>query len=63
MISSTSSIESYINKPKTKWCGNFDFGEPYLGAAAHFVDKDSKYYSVDLFCTEFKEKKKSGESM
>ncbi|CAF4481727.1 unnamed protein product, partial [Rotaria sp. Silwood2] len=35
----------------------------YLGATAHFVEKDSKYYSVDLFCTEFKAKKKSGENI
>ncbi|CAF4289239.1 unnamed protein product [Rotaria sordida] len=35
----------------------------YLGSTAHFVDKDSKYYSVDLFCTEFKAKKKSGENI
>ncbi|CAF3706922.1 unnamed protein product [Rotaria sordida] len=35
----------------------------YLGSTAHFVEKDSKYYSVDLFCTEFKAKKKSGENI
>ncbi|CAF3329824.1 unnamed protein product [Rotaria sp. Silwood2] len=35
----------------------------YLGATVHFAEKDSKYYSVDLFCTEFKAKKKSGENI
>ncbi|CAF3830107.1 unnamed protein product [Rotaria sp. Silwood1] len=35
----------------------------YLGATAHFVEKDGKYYSVDLFCTEFKARKKSGENI
>ncbi|CAF3622568.1 unnamed protein product [Rotaria socialis] len=35
----------------------------YLGATAHFVGKDTKYYSVDLFCTEFTARKKSGENI
>ncbi len=35
----------------------------YLGATAHFVEKDGKYNSVDLFCTEFTAKKKSGENI
>ena len=35
----------------------------YLGATAHFVEKDSKYNSVDLFCIEFTAKKKSGENI
>ncbi|CAF4179202.1 unnamed protein product [Rotaria sp. Silwood2] len=35
----------------------------YLGPTAHFVEKDSKYYSIDLFCTEFKAKKKSDENI
>jgi hypothetical protein len=29
VISFKSSIEWYINKPETKWCGNFDFGALY----------------------------------
>ena len=29
----------------------------YLGATAHLVDKDHKYYSIDLFCIELKGKK------
>jgi len=35
----------------------------YLGATAHFVDKDYKYHSINLFCTEFVAKKKSGENI
>lgn len=35
----------------------------YLGATAHFVTKDYKYHSIDLFCTEFVAKKKSGENI
>ena len=29
----------------------------YLGATAHMVDDKHKYYSIDLFCIEFKDKK------
>ncbi|CAF5028736.1 unnamed protein product [Rotaria sp. Silwood1] len=29
----------------------------YLGATAHMVDDNYKYYSIDLFCIEFKNKK------
>ena len=35
----------------------------YLGATAHMVDKGFNYHSIDLFCTEFKEKKKSAENI
>ncbi|CAF3359964.1 unnamed protein product [Rotaria sp. Silwood2] len=34
----------------------------YLGATAHMVDENFVYYSFDLFCTEFKDKK-TGENI
>jgi hypothetical protein len=35
----------------------------YLGATAHFVDKDHRFHSIDLFCTEFTAKVKTGENI
>jgi hypothetical protein len=35
----------------------------YLGATAHYVDEQYQFHSIDLFCTEFKPKKKSGEEI
>jgi hypothetical protein len=31
----------------------------YLGATAHFVDENGIFHSIDLFCSEFKWKKKT----
>jgi hypothetical protein len=33
----------------------------YMGATAHFIDEQLVYHSVDLFCVEFVEEKKSAE--
>jgi len=35
----------------------------YLGATAHYVDENYQFHSIDLFCVEFKAKKKSGEEI
>ncbi len=32
----------------------------YLGATAHYVDHQFIFHSIDIFCVEFKPKKKSG---
>ncbi len=39
LISLKSSIEWYINESKIKWCGNFDFGEPYKGSIIVGIDE------------------------
>lgn len=35
----------------------------YLGATAHFVDRHYVYHSIDLFCTEFTAKVKTGQNI
>lgn len=35
----------------------------YIGATAHYVDDDYRFHSIDLFCIEFKAKKKTGEEI
>jgi hypothetical protein len=31
----------------------------YMGATAHFIDNQFEYHSIDLFCAEFVEQKKT----
>ena len=35
----------------------------YMGATAHFVDDTQHYQSIDLFCVEFTEAKKTAENI
>jgi hypothetical protein len=35
----------------------------YLGATAHYVDDHYRFHSIDLFCIEFKAKKKTAEEI
>lgn len=35
----------------------------YLGATVHYVDENYQFHSIDLFCVEFKAKKKSGDEI
>ena len=35
----------------------------YMGATAHFIDESLSYQSIDLFCVEFTEAKKSAENV
>jgi len=35
----------------------------YMGATAHFVDENLTYQSIDLFCVEFREAKKTAENI
>ena len=35
----------------------------YMGATAHFVDEEWQYHSIDLFCVEFIQEKKSAENI
>lgn len=35
----------------------------YMGATAHFIDEQLKYHSIDLFCVEFVEEKKSAKNI
>ena len=38
-------------------------GVTYMGATAHLIDEDLNYESMDLFCVEFVEKKKTAENI
>jgi hypothetical protein len=35
----------------------------YMGATAHFIDEELTYQSIDLFCVEFAEAKKTAEHL
>jgi hypothetical protein len=35
----------------------------YMGATAHFVDANLHYQSIDLFCVEFRQQKKTAENI
>lgn len=35
----------------------------YMGATAHFIDDCGYYQSIDLFCVEFRENKKTAENI
>lgn len=35
----------------------------YMGATAHFIDDSQHYQSIDLFCIEFRETKKTAENI
>jgi hypothetical protein len=35
----------------------------YMGATAHFVDANLYYQSIDLFCVEFRQRKKTAENI
>ncbi|CAF1524806.1 unnamed protein product [Adineta ricciae] len=35
----------------------------YLGTTAHYIDEQYRFHSIDLFCTEFKAKRKTGDEI
>ena len=35
----------------------------YMGATVHYSDNNYRYYSIDLFCSEFNRGKKNGENI